>query len=47
MNWLENSVKQSANDSLLKLAGVFESDLTDVSEYHDEYIGKALSDNHE
>lgn len=47
LNWLESSVKQSTNDPLLKLAGIFDSDLTDISERHDEYIGKVLSDNHE
>ncbi len=30
------------DDSLLKLAGVFGSEITDVSERHDEYIGEAL-----
>lgn len=51
LNWLENRVKQSVNDPLndplLKLAGIFDSDLTDISQHHDKYIGKALRDNHE
>lgn len=47
LNWLENRVKQSTKDPLLQLAGIFDSDLTDISEHHDEYIGNALRDNHE
>lgn len=30
------------DDPLLKLAGVFESDVTDISDRHDEYIGESL-----
>jgi metal-responsive CopG/Arc/MetJ family transcriptional regulator len=30
------------DDPLLQLAGVFESDITDICERHDEYIGEAL-----
>lgn len=47
VEWLENKVKQSTDDPLLQLAGIFESDITNVSERHDEYIGKALRDTNE
>ena len=32
----------SADDPLLRLAGVIESELRDVSERHDDYIGQQL-----
>jgi len=38
-NCLEVSVKQSMDDPLLQLAGMFESDVTDISQNHDKYIG--------
>ena len=43
VEWIENKIKQSLNDPLLQLAGAFESDLTDISERHDTYIGVSLS----
>lgn len=45
--WIECAVKQLTSDPLLQLAGVFESDVTDISERHDEYIGQNLRSNHE
>ncbi len=45
--WLETFVKRLDDDPLLQLAGVFESDLTDIGERHDEYIGQSLSKNNE
>lgn len=40
--WLANAIQPLTDDPLLQLAGVFESDVTDVSEKHDEYIGQGL-----
>jgi hypothetical protein len=37
--------KSTEDDPLLQLAGVFESDIADIGERHDEYIGEALKDN--
>lgn len=45
--WIENAIKCLTNDPLLQLAGVFESDVTDVSERHDEYIGQSLRNDNE
>lgn len=45
--WLEDRVKTVQEDSLLKLAGVYESDSIDVSEHHDDYIGKSIMDSHD
>jgi len=40
--WLSTAVYRLADDPLLRLAGVFESDVTDISERHDDYIGQGL-----
>jgi hypothetical protein len=45
--WIENAVKQATTDPLLQLAGAFESEVSDISERHDEYIGQSLRSNHE
>lgn len=46
--WIENTVRQLTDeDPLLQLAGLFESDLTDISENHDNYIGQNLGDKNE
>jgi len=53
IEWVESKIKQTVQDPLLQLAGIFplrgrsnEADITDVSERHDEYIGAALRDTH-
>jgi hypothetical protein len=44
--WTEKILRQLTNeDPLLQLAGIFESDLTDISRNHDSYIGQNLSNN--
>ena len=40
--WVSMAVKDPAEDRLLQLAGEFESTVTDVSERHDDYIGRGL-----
>ena len=45
LEWVESQIQETLQDPLLQLAGTFESDITDVSERHDEYIGQALRDN--
>ena len=41
--WIRNTVRQiSEDDPLLQLAGIFESDIKDISEHHDDYIGQNL-----
>lgn len=47
VQWLEGLVKRFADDPLLQLAGAFESELTDIGERHDEYIGQSLNSNNE
>lgn len=42
---MEDFVKQQADDPLLQLAGILESELTDISARHDEYIGQSLISN--
>jgi len=44
--WIETAAKRLTDDPLLKLAGVFESELSDISERHDEYIGAQESSSH-
>ena len=46
--WIEDIVKHlTEDDPLLQLAGVFESDVTDVSARHDDYIGQSLRNGNE
>ncbi len=46
--WIENNIRQLTDkDPLLQLAGIFDSDLTDISENHDKYIGQNLSSKNE
>jgi hypothetical protein len=40
--WLSTTVQRLTGDPLLQLAGVFESDVTDLSERHNDYIGQGL-----
>jgi hypothetical protein len=42
--WLHVWVKEIEDDPLLQLAGIVDSDVPDVGERHDEYIGQALYD---
>jgi hypothetical protein len=42
--WLHGWVQVTASDPLLQLAGIVDSDITDVGERHDEYIGQAIYD---
>ena len=35
-------IEETVEDSLLQLAGIFESDCTDISARHDAYIGEGL-----
>ena len=46
IEWVETKIKQTVQDPLLQLAGIFEANITDVSERHDEYIGAGLRDTH-
>ena len=40
--WVETAVDRIGQDPLLALAGTLTSDVTDIGEKHDEYIGQAL-----
>jgi hypothetical protein len=42
--WLSTAVQRLNNDPLLQLAGVFEAQVTDLSERHDSYIGQELAE---
>ena len=42
LQWLTNALRSVSDDPLLQLAGAFESEITDLSEKHDEYIGRGL-----
>lgn len=43
LKWVENAAKQlSSEDPLLQLAGTFESENTNISDKHDEYIGQKI-----
>lgn len=44
--WIENAVKHFADDPLLALAGIFASEVKDISERHDEYIGQHVRREH-
>lgn len=41
--WVESKVEQSSHDPLLQLAGAFESNISNLSDQHDLYLGKALA----
>ena len=41
-DWLAAAVERVENDPVLKLLGSVRSDVTDVSERHDYYLGQAL-----
>jgi len=45
--WIETAAKRLTDDPLLRLAGAFESEFTDIAERHDDYIGKALRNGNE
>jgi hypothetical protein len=45
--WIEKMVSHLNEDPLLQLAGVFECNITNVSDFHDEYIGQALRNDNE
>ena len=41
--WLENAARAQEEDPLLRLSGIIETDIPDVSDRHDEYLGLALA----
>src|SRR5574341_399935 len=41
-NRMKDMCKPATDDPLLQLAGVLESDLNDVAERHDDYLGQQL-----
>lgn len=48
ITWIEKAAKSSTkNDPLLQLAGIFQSNLTDIGEQHNEYLGKQLANDNE
>jgi len=42
-DWVASAVLPPPEDPLLKLLGTVESDVSDVAEKHDEYLGQALA----
>ena len=46
MELVKGRVKEAAQDPLLQLAGIFESENTDISARHDDYIGQALREDY-
>ena len=47
IEWLGNAVTDEPDDPLLRLAGVFSSDVKEIGKNHDKYIGQELSNVHE
>jgi len=45
--WIEKMVSHMNEDPLLQLAGMFECNITNVSDLHDEYIGQTLRHDNE
>lgn len=46
IEWLTEAIQQASaieDDPLIQLFGTLESDLTDIAEQHDDYIGRALA----
>jgi hypothetical protein len=41
-DWVARGVIELENDPLMRWAGAIDSDVADVSERHDEYLGQAL-----
>ncbi len=41
-DWVAAEVKSIENDPLLRLSGTIDSDISDVADRHDYYIGKSL-----
>lgn len=44
---VEDNFKQKIEDPLLQLAGILESNVSDVSENHDKYIGENIKNDSE
>jgi len=45
IEWLTQAIQQASaieDDPLIQLFGTIESDITDIAEQHDEYIGREL-----
>ncbi len=42
-DWVASVVLSPPDDPLLKLLGTLDSDVSDVAEKHDEYLGQALA----
>jgi hypothetical protein len=42
--WLMSAAQHLADDPLLQLAGIFASNVTDVSGKHDEYLGQGFAE---
>ena len=42
MEWVTHASQLLTDDPLLQLAGAFESNLTDISARHDDYLGQSL-----
>jgi len=47
MTWIEKAVKPSPDDALLQLAGIFQSDIKNIGERHNEYLGKQIATHNE
>ena len=45
--WIEKMITRLDDDPLLQLAGVFECNISNVSDAHDEYIGQSMRDDNE
>jgi hypothetical protein len=42
-DWVSRRVIELENDPLMRWAGAIDSDVADVAQRHDEYLGQALS----
>jgi hypothetical protein len=42
-DWVARRIIELENDPLMRWAGAIDSDIADVSQRHDEYLGQALS----
>lgn len=47
LSWMRDGANASTEDPLLSLAGVIETDITDVAQNHDYYIGRELTLTHD
>jgi len=43
-DWVARRVRELNDDRLMRWAGAIDSEIADVAEHHDEYLGRGLSE---